>query len=123
MAQTRKINLIDLRRHNEVAFGKPTDLVRENLHVHLAPRQAQIRMMPLRFSHRAYAIHEVEARFKIREPKTLRDVMLFYDLPVRQLLGEWNQVGALQGRHASPARHAMFFSQLCHGISVMDIQP
>ncbi len=61
-------------------------------------------MIPLGFSHRAYAIHEVEPRFKIGKQKTLRDVMLFDDLPVRQLLGEWNQVDALQWRHATPAR-------------------
>ena len=110
----RKINLVDLRRHHKIALGEPANLVRVNLNVHLAPRQAQIRMMSLRFGHRAHAIHEIEPGLEIGKQKTLRDVMLFDDLPVGQLFGERNQVRALQRRHASPARHAMFFSQLGH---------
>ena len=110
------IHLVDLRSHDKIAFGEPANLVGVNLHVHLAPRQAQIRMVAFGFRHGADAIHEIESRFEIRKRKTLREVMLFDNLPVRQLFGKWNQLRALQRRHASPARDAMFFSQLAHGI-------
>lgn len=66
-----------------------------NLHVHLAPRQAQIRMMPFGFGDGAHSIHEVESGFEIGKQKAFRDVMLFDNLPVRQLLRERNEIGAL----------------------------
>ena len=47
-------------------------------------------MMPLRFRQLANLVHEVEPRFKIRKQKTLRDVMVFDNLLIRQLPGKWN---------------------------------
>ena len=72
-----EIRLVDLRGHHEIALCQPANLVRVNLDVHLAPGQAQIRMMTFGFGHRAYAIYEIEPRFEIGKRKALRDVMLF----------------------------------------------
>jgi hypothetical protein len=88
LTKTRKIHLVDLRGHHKIALSESANLVRVNLHVHLTPCQTQIWMVPLGFGHGAYTIYEIESRFKIREQIALRDVMLFDDFPVRQLLGE-----------------------------------
>ena len=95
MTRTRKINLIDLRRHNEVAFGEPANLVGVDLHAHLPPGQAQIRMVPFLFGHRTYPVQEVEPRLEVRKRKSLGDMMFFDDLLIRQLLGVRKQFGAL----------------------------
>jgi hypothetical protein len=95
MTQTRRINLIDLRRHNEVALGEPANLVGVDLHAHFPPGQAQIRMMTFLFGHRAHAVHEVEPRLEIGKQKALGEVMLLDNLPIRKLLGVWKQIGAL----------------------------
>jgi hypothetical protein len=117
MTQTHKINLINLRRHNEVAFGEPANFVGVDLHAHFPPGQAQIRMVPFLFGHRAHLVHEVEPRLEIGKRKALSQVMLLDDFPIRQLFGVWKQIGALERRHASAAWHAMPFSQVAHSTS------
>jgi len=119
-AKLAQVHCVDLRRHHEIAFREPVNLVGVNLHVHLAPHQAQAGMVAFSFRHRSDAIYEIEPGFEVGKQKTLRDVMLFDDLPVRQLLGKRNQLRALQGRHASTARNAVFLGQLCHWISDVD---
>ncbi len=122
LLQPRSVHLIDFRRQHEVALGQSANLVRVDLHVHLAPGQAQIRMVAFLFSHRAHAIHKIEPRFEIGERKTFRDVVLLDDLPVGQLFGKRRQLRALQRRNAAAARHAMFLGKLRHGYEVQSLQ-
>jgi hypothetical protein len=103
------MHLIDLRRDYKIALSQTSDFVRVNLHVHPAPRQAKIRMMAFLLRDGAHAVHEIERCLEIGKQKTLRDMVLFDDFPVRQLLGESHQYRAFQRRDAAPARYAVLF--------------
>src|SRR6266567_9526532 len=59
--------LVNLRRQNKIAFRQPVDLVCVRLHVHAAPRQRDVGMMPFLLGDRAYPVHEIECGFEIRK--------------------------------------------------------
>ena len=58
----------------------------------------------------ADTVHKIERRFEIGEKKTLCHVVLFHDLPVRQLFCVRQQGLTRKRRHASAAWNAMFGS-------------
>ncbi len=88
--------------------------MRVDLNIHLAPGKRQIRMVPFLLRNRTYAVHELEARLEIGKQKTFRDVVLFHDLPVRQLLCVGQQGLPCKGWHAPAAGDAMFRGQIVH---------
>src|SRR5690242_12272175 len=65
--------LVNFCRQDKIALSQPVDFMRVRLHVHAAPRQCDIWMMPFLLGDRADTVHEIERCLKVREGESLRD--------------------------------------------------
>jgi hypothetical protein len=73
--------------------------------------------MAFLFRHSPGAIDEIERRFEVGKRKTPSDMMFFYDLPVRKLSGEGQELVAFERRSSTSAGYAMLVGQFRHGVA------
>src|SRR5579864_3849321 len=100
------LQLVDLRRQDEVALGGAVDLVSTCRDGGLSPSQQDVGMMSLLFGDGADAVHEIEGLLEIRERERARNVVLVHHCPVRKLMAQIVQVGSLESRHVAAAGNA-----------------
>jgi len=113
----KSIQSVNLRSHDEVAFGQTVDLVRPERDFHAAPGEINVRMMTLLFREFADFVGEGERFAKVFEGKVFLQVMAVYDLPmVAQLPLQLSQRLSLQGRNSAFARDTILFRQFAHNI-------
>jgi len=101
------LDLIDLRRHDEVAFREAIDCVCPEGDGGLTPAEQDVGMMTLFFGQRPDAVYEVERFLEIREAELAGDVVLVNYLPVGKLVAEGVQFGTLEGRGAAATGNAV----------------
>jgi len=113
----KSIQSVNLRSHDEVAFGQTVDLVRPERDFHAAPGEINVRMMTLLFREFADFVGEGERFAKVFEGKVFLQVMAVYDLPmVAQLPLQLSQRLSLQGRNSAFARDTILFRKFTHNI-------
>ena len=83
--------MIDLGRKNKIALGQSIDFVGPERNFSFAPSQQNIRMMPLLFGNRTYAIDEVQCFLEVRKSISARDVMFVDGFPLRHMLQQLAQ--------------------------------
>jgi len=106
------VQLIDLRGHDEVAFGQAVDFVRPQGDLGFAPGQQDIGMVALLLGHGSYAVHEGEGLLEIGKGEGAREVVLVDDLPVGELVAEVVEFRAFQGWDSTAAGDAGFAGEI-----------
>ena len=113
----KSIQAVNLRSHDEVAFGQAVDLVRPERDFHAAPGEINVRMMTLFFREFADLVGEVEGFAKVFEGKVFLEVMAVDDFPmVAQLPLQLRQRWSVQRRNSAFARDTCLFCQFAHNI-------
>src|ERR1051326_6970346 len=107
-------DLLDLGRHDEVAFGQPVHFVRPERDLYLAPRQEYVRVMSLLLGEFANLVNEIKRLAEVREVVAPMQMMPVDDLPLRQLFLQPFQFRTLQSGHAATAWHTSFARQFRH---------
>ena len=92
---------VDFCREHKIALGQSIGLVRKNSDFNLAPRKEDVRMVAFFFRDSPHAIHEIEAIFKVRKGKTLRQMVLTDYVPTLQLAQQPFDISAFQRRNAA----------------------
>ena len=78
-------NLVEFRSQDEIAFRQAVDLVRPDLYSDFAPRQVEIRMMPLLLGNGPGFVYEIERLLEIREGVSFLQMVLVDDVPTGNL--------------------------------------
>jgi hypothetical protein len=105
------LQLINLCRQNEIAFGQPVNLMRPDFDADFAPGQVNVRMMILRFGQFTDAPGEIERLTEIRKGVILFEMVFVNHSPAFKLCVQPGNLFALQRRHSATTRHAGFRSQ------------
>ena len=68
-------------------------------------------MMALFFGYLTHPIHKIKRFSEVREQEGFCKMVLFHDLPVRQLIGEPPQFHPFERRNTAPAGNACFIRE------------
>jgi hypothetical protein len=77
------VQAINLRGHNEIAFGQAIDFVRPQGDARLTPSQQNVGMMTLFFGDGADSIHEIQSLLEVWEPELAMNMVFVGDCPIR----------------------------------------
>src|SRR3989442_1213584 len=106
---------IDLRSHDEVAFGQSINLVGPNRDFHSAPREINVGMMTLFLRQCADFVGKNQCFAEIFEGEYLLQVMFVDKFPaIPEFPLQVGQRLSLERRHAAFARDAISFGQFAH---------
>src|SRR5207244_13382063 len=108
---SRRIQLVDLGGHDEVAFSKAVDLVGPQRNFGAAPGQQNVGVMTLLLGYLAHSIYKIQGLPEIRKCEISGEVVLVDHLPHWHFLPQISEFLALERRHAAPARNAGFTGQ------------
>src|SRR6266540_610913 len=103
---------VALRREDEVALAQSVDRMGPDLQAHRAPRQMDVRMVPLVFRQLAHAVRERQGAHEIRKLVALGQVVVRLGLPALQLPQERPDLLRRQRRDVSLTRHAVLLREL-----------
>src|ERR1700733_4230187 len=109
-----RLQLVDLRRQDEIRLGQPVYGVRPRRDLGLTPSEQNVWMMALLFCDLAHSIDESQSGLEVGKLEDANDVMLVDDFPLRrvgQLTMELRQISPLERRHAAAAGNAISTSQ------------
>src|SRR5437763_1059994 len=114
-AGRRGSDAVELRRHDEIVFVQPFDLLCAQRDRRIAPAEADVRMMAFRLGHRGGAFDKGERLGEILEAVGALDAgRLVEQAPFRRLPMVFLGCRAAQWRNAATARRAAFFGE-CRG--------
>ena len=79
-----RLQLVDLRGQDEIAFGQAVDLVRPDGYLGVSPTETDVRMVPLRFGKFAYLIDELLCFAEVENFVELLQVVFVHNFPAVQ---------------------------------------
>ena len=113
----RLLQPVDLRRHDEIAFGQTIDRMRPQRDLGFAPGEKYVGMVSLFLGNRSHTIHEVERGLEVGELERPGQMMFVDDLPIGNFFPQFFERCALQRRHSTPAGNAGLFGKRRHASS------
>src|SRR5688500_13639766 len=79
------VESLDLRGHDEVAFGQAVDLVGPEQYLHLTPANVQVRVVPLLLGDQRQRVDEINRLDEVFELERPGEPLLLVELPAENL--------------------------------------